>query len=180
MFHYKCTGFYSPKDEMTLRWNDPEMGIEWPVAEPTLSEKDAKGLLLTRFAPARSCLPEALTMNRPAILIIGKIGQVGWELRRTLAPIGTFVSVDYPEIDLTDGASIRKWVSETAPQVIINAAAYTAVDKAETETRAVPCKSMVSPREFSPRKPKSTRLCWCITRRITFTTARRRTPYTES
>ena len=46
MFHYKCTDFYSPKDEMTLRWNDPALGIEWPVAEPIVSEKDAKGLLL--------------------------------------------------------------------------------------------------------------------------------------
>jgi dTDP-4-dehydrorhamnose reductase len=72
-------------------------------------------------------------MTQPVILVIGKIGQVGWELRRTLAPLGKLVCVDYPEIDLTDGASIRKWVRETAPGVIVNAAAYTAVDKAETE-----------------------------------------------
>jgi dTDP-4-dehydrorhamnose reductase len=72
-------------------------------------------------------------MNQPSILIIGKIGQVGWELRRTVAPLGRLVSVDYPEIDLTDGASARKWVRETKPAVIINAAAYTAVDKAEKE-----------------------------------------------
>jgi dTDP-4-dehydrorhamnose reductase len=41
--------------------------------------------------------------------------------------------VDFPEIDLTDGASIRRWVREVQPRIIINAAAYTAVDKAETE-----------------------------------------------
>src|SRR5436190_460201 len=46
MFHYKCTDFYSPKDELTIRWNDPDIGIEWPMREPTLSEKDAKGSLL--------------------------------------------------------------------------------------------------------------------------------------
>jgi len=69
----------------------------------------------------------------PTILVIGKIGQVGWELRRTLAPLGRVVCVDYPEIDLTDGGSIRKWVTDTTPSVIVNAAAYTAVDKAETE-----------------------------------------------
>lgn len=46
MFHYKCTEFYSPKDEMTLRWNDPELGILWPIDNPVVSEKDAKGLLL--------------------------------------------------------------------------------------------------------------------------------------
>jgi dTDP-4-dehydrorhamnose reductase len=72
-------------------------------------------------------------MNPPRILLIGRIGQVGWELRRTLAPLGQLVCVDYPEIDLTDGHSIARWVEEAAPQVIINAAAYTAVDKAEAE-----------------------------------------------
>ena len=72
-------------------------------------------------------------MNSPVILIIGKIGQVGWELRRTLAPLGRIVSVDYPDIDLTNAASIVKWVRETCPQVIVNAAAYTAVDKAESD-----------------------------------------------
>lgn len=69
----------------------------------------------------------------PTLLLIGKVGQVGWELRRTLAPLGRIVAVDYPEIDLTDGNSIQKWVRETSPAVVINAAAYTAVDKAESE-----------------------------------------------
>jgi dTDP-4-dehydrorhamnose reductase len=72
-------------------------------------------------------------MKLPRILLIGKIGQVGWELRRTLASLGSLVCVDFPEIDLTDGASIRKSVRNTAPTLVINAAAYTAVDKAETE-----------------------------------------------
>ncbi|HWI57524.1 MAG TPA: dTDP-4-dehydrorhamnose reductase [Bacillota bacterium] len=72
-------------------------------------------------------------MNLPSILVIGKVGQVGWELRRTLAPLGQVLCVDYPDIDLTDGASVRKWVRSSSPAVVINAAAYTAVDKAETE-----------------------------------------------
>jgi dTDP-4-dehydrorhamnose reductase len=72
-------------------------------------------------------------MPEPKFLVIGRIGQVGYELRRTLAPLGRVVSVDYPEIDLTDGTAIRRWVRESAPQIIINAAAYTAVDKAERE-----------------------------------------------
>jgi dTDP-4-dehydrorhamnose 3,5-epimerase len=53
MFHYKCTDFYSPKDEMTLRWDDPAIGIEWPMKQPTLSEKDARGLLLKDVPPER-------------------------------------------------------------------------------------------------------------------------------
>jgi dTDP-4-dehydrorhamnose 3,5-epimerase len=53
MFHYKCTEFYSPKDEMTIRWNDPEIGIKWPDVEPIISDKDAKGLLLKEVPTAR-------------------------------------------------------------------------------------------------------------------------------
>jgi len=72
-------------------------------------------------------------MDLPRILIIGRNGQVGYELRRTLAPVASIVAVDYPEIDLTSADSIRKWVRDTKARVVINAAAYTAVDKAESE-----------------------------------------------
>ena len=72
-------------------------------------------------------------MEPPRILLIGKIGQVGWELRRTLAPMARVTCVDFPEIDLTSGDSIRTWVRDTRPNIVINAAAYTAVDKAESE-----------------------------------------------
>jgi dTDP-4-dehydrorhamnose 3,5-epimerase len=53
MFHYKCTDYYSPKDEMTLRWDDPELRIAWPLKQPTLSEKDAKGLRLQEIPQTR-------------------------------------------------------------------------------------------------------------------------------
>ena len=72
-------------------------------------------------------------MERTRILLIGKNGQVGWELRRALAPLAQVIPVDYPEIDLTDSAAIRKFISEVRPGWIVNAAAYTAVDKAESE-----------------------------------------------
>lgn len=67
------------------------------------------------------------------ILLFGGNGQVGWELRRTLAPMAQVTCVDFPEIDLTSGDSVRQWVRETKPDIILNAAAYTAVDKAESE-----------------------------------------------
>lgn len=38
---YKCTDFYDPADEIAVAWNDPEIGIEWPITSPTLSAKDA-------------------------------------------------------------------------------------------------------------------------------------------
>ncbi len=68
------------------------------------------------------------------ILLIGNTGQVGWELQRALAPLGQVIAVDYPDIDLADIDNTRGWVQRTRPDVIVNAAAYTAVDKAETET----------------------------------------------
>ena len=67
------------------------------------------------------------------ILLLGKNGQVGWELRRTLAPLAEVVAVDYPEINFTDIPALRRLVAATDPSVVVNAAAYTAVDKAESE-----------------------------------------------
>ncbi len=52
-------------------------------------------------------------MDLPRILIIGKIGQVGWELRRALAPVASVVAVDYPDIDLANPESIRRQIEET-------------------------------------------------------------------
>ena len=68
------------------------------------------------------------------ILLMGKNGQVGWELRRTLAPLADVVALDYPEINFTDAPALRQFVAGMRPDVVVNAAAYTAVDKAETET----------------------------------------------
>jgi dTDP-4-dehydrorhamnose reductase len=73
-------------------------------------------------------------MPLPKILLFGKVGQVGWELRRTLAPMSRLVCIDYPEVDFTQPDSIRTWIRETAPDIVVNAAAYTAVDKAEAES----------------------------------------------
>jgi dTDP-4-dehydrorhamnose 3,5-epimerase len=46
LFCYKCTDFYNAKAEYSLRWNDPDLAIEWPVADPELSAKDEAGCLL--------------------------------------------------------------------------------------------------------------------------------------
>lgn len=43
---YKCTDIYHPEDERTILWSDPTVGVKWPVAEPTISAKDARGVLL--------------------------------------------------------------------------------------------------------------------------------------
>ncbi|WP_426607594.1 dTDP-4-dehydrorhamnose 3,5-epimerase [Pantoea anthophila] len=48
-FEYKCTNYYDPSSEGCLSWNDPELGIDWPVSDPILSEKDKAGLLLSEL-----------------------------------------------------------------------------------------------------------------------------------
>lgn len=71
------------------------------------------------------------------ILLFGKNGQVGWELQRALAPLGTVIALDRHSSDycgdLHDLAGITATINAIAPDVIVNAAAYTAVDKAEAE-----------------------------------------------
>lgn len=67
------------------------------------------------------------------ILLTGKNGQVGFELQRALAPLGEIVAVDHAECDLSNPEAVRQLVRNICPDVIVNPAAYTAVDKAETE-----------------------------------------------
>ena len=69
----------------------------------------------------------------PRILLIGHDGQIGFELQRTLAALGPVRAVCYPDINFGDPDSIVRTVRETRPELILNAAAYTAVDKAESE-----------------------------------------------
>jgi dTDP-4-dehydrorhamnose reductase len=67
------------------------------------------------------------------ILLFGANGQVGTELRRTLLPHGKLVAMTRHEVDLTDPGAICDAIKVYAPSIIVNAAAYTAVDKAESE-----------------------------------------------
>ncbi|HEY9876755.1 MAG TPA: dTDP-4-dehydrorhamnose reductase [Candidatus Obscuribacterales bacterium] len=67
------------------------------------------------------------------ILLLGKNGQVGWELQRTLSPLGDVISLGRNELDLANFTALRETVRSIEPQLIVNAAAYTAVDKAESE-----------------------------------------------
>lgn len=67
------------------------------------------------------------------ILLTGKQGQVGWELCRTLAPLGQVSALGREQLDLADADSIRRAVRELRPQLIVNPAAYTAVDLAESD-----------------------------------------------
>jgi dTDP-4-dehydrorhamnose reductase len=72
-------------------------------------------------------------VNPPRILLLGADGQVGWELRRALLPLGEVLPLNRTQADLGDRSALRAVLDRTRPQFIVNAAAYTAVDKAETE-----------------------------------------------
>ncbi len=76
-------------------------------------------------------------LNKPTIALIGYHGQVAWELQRSLAPLGNVVTLARAaadrHLDLADPDSIRAAFNNWSPEIIINAAAYTAVDKAETD-----------------------------------------------
>ncbi|MDD5250749.1 MAG: dTDP-4-dehydrorhamnose reductase [Rhodocyclaceae bacterium] len=67
------------------------------------------------------------------ILLTGRNGQVGWELERTLAPLGEVFAFDHGGLDLADADCVRRIVRDTRPDIVVNAAAYTAVDRAESE-----------------------------------------------
>jgi dTDP-4-dehydrorhamnose reductase len=88
-------------------------------------------------------------MNR-TILLLGKNGQVGWELQRALAPLGELVACDFDSpgelrADFSEPESLRALVRRIKPHVIVNAAAHTAVDKAETEVDLARALNATSP-----------------------------------
>jgi dTDP-4-dehydrorhamnose reductase len=79
------------------------------------------------------------------ILLLGNTGQLGWELERALAPLGELNACDYPVIDLADINSLRQIIRDCQPDLIINATAYTAVDRAETEPELADAINAIAP-----------------------------------
>ena len=80
------------------------------------------------------------------ILLTGKSGQIGWELERSLAPVGEVFAFDRASLDLADPDQIVRRVREVRPELIVNAAAYTAVDRAESEPELATRINAVAPR----------------------------------
>lgn len=72
-------------------------------------------------------------MSTPRLLLLGADGQVGWEMRRALLPLGEVLAMNRAQADLSDLDGLRALLERERPDVIVNAAAYTAVDKAESE-----------------------------------------------
>ena len=88
------------------------------------------------------------------ILLLGKYGQLGWELQRTLAPLGDILALDFPQIDLEQVDSLRELIHNIRPQVIFNATAYTAVDRAESEMEIAQAINSHAPRVMAEEAKK--------------------------
>ncbi len=79
------------------------------------------------------------------ILLFGKDGQVGFELQRSLAPLGEVIALNRQQVDLSDKSAITRSIRHYRPDWIVNAAAYTAVDKAEAEAELATKINAVAP-----------------------------------
>ena len=112
------------------------------------------------------------------ILLTGLNGQVGQELQRTLAPLGEVIGVGRETIDLAQATSIRQAISEARPDVIVNAAAYTAVDKAETETELAHSINGIAPQIMAEEAQRLGAALFHISTDYVFD-GRKNTPYLE-
>ena len=143
-FLYKTTDYYAPQWDRGVRWDDPAIGVHWPL-------DGAPDVVGQGPGAAAAAGRRGLPMNRSAprsahrILLTGANGQVGWELRRTLASLGEVVALDSRALNLADADAVRRTVREIAPAIIVNPAAYTAVDKAESEQELAHAVNAVAP-----------------------------------
>ncbi len=88
------------------------------------------------------------------VLLIGSEGQVGQELQTNLSAIGEVTSVNRQILDLTQSVQIRQLIAAAKPDIIVNAAAYTAVDKAETEPEIAFAVNAIAPQMIAEEAQK--------------------------
>ncbi|MBS3902479.1 MAG: dTDP-4-dehydrorhamnose reductase [Dethiobacter sp.] len=114
----------------------------------------------------------------PRILLTGKNGQVGWELRHALTTLGEVVALDREQLDLANPDQIRKRVRDIKPDLIVNAAAYTAVDKAEEEAELAMAVNGIAPGILAEEAKKLNALIVHFSTDYVFDGSKT-TPYTE-
>lgn len=84
-------------------------------------------------------------ITKPRILIVGSAGQVGVELQRSFAEVGEIFERDRDKVDIAQPEEVRAMVRNIAPDIILNAAAYTAVDRAESEQEVARAINAIAP-----------------------------------
>lgn len=121
---YKVDEYYAPECDRSIRFDDPEIGVDWAVENPILSEKDLKAPLL-KDSDADFSLK---------FMVTGFDGQLGHDVALKLNELKIdVVTPRREELDLTDIKQVKGYITKEKPDVIIHCAAYTAVDKAEDE-----------------------------------------------
>lgn len=121
---YKVDEYYAPECDRSIRFDDPEIGVDWGIENPILSEKDLKAPLLK----------DSDVDFRLKFMVTGVNGQLGHDVTMQLKEMDfDVIAPGRDEFDLTDKNQVEKYIIKEKPDVIIHCAAYTAVDKAEDE-----------------------------------------------
>lgn len=121
---YKVDEYYAPECDRSIRFDDPEIGVNWGIEDPILSEKDLNAPLLKDSDVDFSL----------KFMVTGVNGQLGHDVVLKLKELNIdVVAPDRDEFDLANREQIQKYILIEIPDVIIHCAAYTAVDKAEDE-----------------------------------------------
>jgi dTDP-4-dehydrorhamnose reductase/dTDP-4-dehydrorhamnose 3,5-epimerase len=125
---YKVDEYYCKAADRGIAYNDPALGIAWGMERiPILSEKDKNAPLLSDS----DCNFSA------RVLVTGVKGQLGHDMAKLLKKKGIeHKGVDISDFDLLDDGAVRAFVKDYRPTIIIHCAAYTAVDRAETDAEA--------------------------------------------
>ncbi len=151
-----------------------------PLERPRFSDRLAPDNIpnLIHQRPSQSALENNGNISVKRILITGIAGQIGQELQRTLAPLGEVIGVDRKTLDLAQPAEIRQVISEVKPDLIINSAAHTLPDKAETETELVHSINASAPTIMAEEAQQLGATLIHISTQHVFD-GRKNTPYTE-
>lgn len=121
---YKVDEYYDPECDRSIRFDDPEIGVEWGIENPILSEKDLSAPLLEESDVDFSL----------KFMVTGVNGQLGHDVMMKLKSLKyDIIAPRRDEFDLTNKDQVEKYIIKEKPDVIIHCAAYTAVDKAEDE-----------------------------------------------
>ena len=121
---YKVDEYYAPDCDRSIRFDDPEIGVKWPIENPMLSDKDLKAPLLKD-----SDIDFSLKF-----MLTGPNGQLGHDIMVQLQDLHfDVVAPTHAECDLCKPEHVKAYIIQEKPDVIIHCAAYTMVDKAEEE-----------------------------------------------
>lgn len=124
MVQYKVDNVYSRENDRGIRYNDPDIGVEWNVDDPILSVKDTT-------SPFLKDSDEDFTVK---VLVTGVNGQLGHDMIKRLNAEGyECLGVDVNDFDITNESATREFITRYNPDIVIHCAAYTAVDRAEAD-----------------------------------------------